>query len=88
MNTGAAFEGLEMGQTLLEREDVLESAGLGAGLQIARLRIAHRFSRKISPAAAYLQGLLGSVNKNGWQHLCWGHARWGAAVAGGIPVGR
>ena len=56
-----------MGQTLLEREDVLDWE---AGLQELHGRIAHRFSRSESRhrVLAYLQGLLGSVErKNGWQ---------------------
>ena len=56
-----------MGQTLLEREDVLEWE---VGLQALHGRIASRFSRSESRqrALAYLQGLLGSVErKNGWQ---------------------
>ena len=60
-----------MGQTLLEREDALEEAlGWEAGLQGLHARIAHRFSRSESRqrVLAYLQGLLGSVErKNGWQ---------------------
>ena len=60
-----------MGQTLLEREAVLEEAlGWGAGLQELHRRIAGRFSRSESRqrVLAYLQGLLGSVErKNGWQ---------------------
>ena len=60
-----------MGQTLLEREDVLEEAlDWEAGLQELHGRIAHRFSRSESRqrVLAYLQGLLGSVErKNGWQ---------------------
>ena len=60
-----------MGQTLLEREDVLEEAlDWEAGLQELHARIAHRFSRSESRqrVLAYLQGLLGSVErKNGWQ---------------------
>ena len=56
-----------MGQTLLEREDVLDWE---AGLQKLHGRIASRFSRSESRqrVLAYLQGLLGSVErKNGWQ---------------------
>ena len=56
-----------MGQTLLEREAVLDWE---AGLQALHGRIAHRFSRSESRqrALAYLKGLLGSVErKNGWQ---------------------
>ena len=56
-----------MGQTLLEREVVLDWE---AGLQALHGRIASRFSRSESRqrALAYLQGLLGSVErKNGWQ---------------------
>ena len=56
-----------MGQTLLEREVVLDWE---AGLQALHGRIAHRFSRSESRqrVLAYLQGLLGSVErKNGWQ---------------------
>ena len=60
-----------MGQTLLEREDVLEEAlDWEAGLQELHGRIAGRFSRSESRqrVLAYLQGLLGSVErKNGWQ---------------------
>ena len=56
-----------MGQTLLEREEALEWE---AGLQELHGRIASRFSRSESRqrVLAYLQGLLGSVErKNGWQ---------------------
>ena len=56
-----------MGQTLLEREAVLDWE---AGLEALHGRIAHRFSRSESRqrALAYLKGLLGSVErKNGWQ---------------------
>ncbi len=56
-----------MGQTLLEREAVLDWE---AGLQALHGRIARRFSRSESRqrVLAYLQGLLGSVErKNGWQ---------------------
>ena len=60
-----------MGQTLLEREAVLEEAlDWEAGLQKLHERIAHRFGRSESRqrVLAYLQGLLGSVErKNGWQ---------------------
>ena len=60
-----------MGQTLLEREDVLrEALDWEAGLQALHARIALRFSRSESRqrVLAYLQGLLGSVErKNGWQ---------------------
>ena len=60
-----------MGQTLLEREAVLEEAlDWEAGLQGLHGRIAHRFRRSESRqrVGAYLQGLLGSVErKNGWQ---------------------
>ena len=60
-----------MGQTLLEREAVLEETlDWEAGLQALHGRIASRFSRSESRqrALAYLQGLLGSVErKNGWQ---------------------
>lgn len=60
-----------MGQTLLEREAVLEEVlDWEAGLQALHARIAHRFSRSESRqrVRAYLQGLLGSVErKNGWQ---------------------
>ena len=56
-----------MGQTLLEREDVLDWE---AGLEALHGRIASRFSRSESRqrVLAYLKGLLGSVErKNGWQ---------------------
>ena len=60
-----------MGQTLLEGEDALEEVlGWEAGLQALHARIALRFSRSESRqrVLAYLQGLLGSVErKNGWQ---------------------
>ena len=60
-----------MGQTLLEREAVLEETlDWEAGLQALHGRIASRFSRSESRqrALAYLEGLLGSVErKNGWQ---------------------
>ena len=60
-----------MGQTLLEREAVLEEAlDWEVGLQELHGRIARRFSRSESRqrVLAYLQGLLGSVErKNGWQ---------------------
>ncbi len=60
-----------MGQTLQEREAVLEEAlGWEVGLQELHGRIARRFSRSESRqrVLAYLQGLLGSVErKNGWQ---------------------
>ena len=60
-----------MGQTLLERAIVLEEAlNWEAGLQELHRRIAHRFRRGGSRqrVLAYLQGLLGSVErKNGWQ---------------------
>ncbi len=60
-----------MGQTLLEREAVLEETlDWEAGLQALHGRIASRFSRSESRqrVLAYLQGLLGSVErKNGWQ---------------------
>ena len=60
-----------MGQTLLEREVVLEEAlDWEVGLQELHGRIARRFSRSESRqrVLAYLQGLLGSVErKNGWQ---------------------
>ena len=60
-----------MGQTLLEREAVLEEAlDWEVGLQELHGRIAQRFSRSESRrrVLAYLQGLLGSVDrKNGWQ---------------------
>ena len=60
-----------MGQTLLEGEDALEEAlDWEAGLQALHGRIALRFSRSESRqrVLAYLQGLLGSVErKNGWQ---------------------
>ena len=55
-----------MGQTLLEREDVLDWE---VGLQGLDGRIASRFSRSESRqrVLAYLQGLLLSVErKNGW----------------------
>ena len=56
-----------MGQTLLEREEVLDWE---TELRALHGRIAHRFSRSESRqrVLAYLQGLLGSVErKNGWQ---------------------
>ena len=56
-----------MGPTVLEQEDALEWA---AGLQALHERIADRFGRREPRrrALAYLQGLLGSVErKNGWQ---------------------
>ena len=56
-----------MGQTLLEREVVLDWE---AGLEALHGRIASRFSRSESRqrVLAYLKGLLGSVErKNGWQ---------------------
>ena len=56
-----------MSPTVLEQEDALEWA---AGLQALHERIAGRFGRRESRqrALAYLQGLLGSVErKNGWQ---------------------
>ncbi len=60
-----------MGQTLLEREAVLEEVlDWEAGLQALHARIAPRFSRSESRqrVLAYLKGLLGSVErKNGWQ---------------------
>ena len=60
-----------MGQTLLEGEEALEEAlDWEAGLQELHGRIDHRFSRSESRqrVLAYLQGLLGSVErKNGWQ---------------------
>ncbi len=60
-----------MGQTLLEREAVLEETlDWEAGLQALHGHIASRFSRSESRqrALAYRQGLLGSVErKNGWQ---------------------
>ena len=60
-----------MGQTLLEREAVLEETlDWEAGLQALHGRIASRFSRSESRqrVLAYRQGLLGSVErKNGWQ---------------------
>ena len=60
-----------MGQTLLEGEDALEEVlDWEAGLQALHARIALRFSRSESRqrVLAYLQGLLGSVErKNGWQ---------------------
>ena len=60
-----------MGQTLLEGEEALEEAlDWEAGLQALHARIALRFSRSESRqrVLAYLQGLLGSVErKNGWQ---------------------
>ena len=65
-----------MGQRLLEREDVLDWE---VGLQTLHGRIASRFSRSESRqrALAYLQGLLGSVErKNGWS------AAGGAEYAG------
>ena len=61
-----------MGQTLLEGEEALEEVlDWEAGLQALHARIALRFSRSESRqrVLAYLQGLLGSVErKNGW-HL-------------------
>ena len=58
-----------MGQTLLEREAVLEETlDWEVGLEALHGRIAHRFSRSESRqrALAYLKGLLGSVErKNG-----------------------
>ena len=60
-----------MGHALLERGDALEEArDWEAGLQELHARISHRFSRSESRqrVLAYLQGLLGSVErKNGWQ---------------------
>ena len=60
-----------MGQTLLEGEEALEEVlDWEAGLQALHARIALRFSRSESRqrVLAYLQGLLGSVErKNGWQ---------------------
>ena len=60
-----------MGQTLLEREDVQrEVLDWETGLQALHGRIASRFRRSESRrrVLAYLQGLLGSVErKNGWQ---------------------
>ena len=56
-----------MSPTVLEQEDALEWA---AGLQALHERIAGRFGRQEPRqlALAYLQGLLGSVErKNGWQ---------------------
>ena len=56
-----------MGQTVLEKEDVLEWA---AGLEALHERITGRFGRRETRqrALAYLKGLLGSVErKNGWQ---------------------
>ena len=56
-----------MSPTVLEQEDALEWA---AGLQALHERIAGRFGRRESRqrALAYLQGLLGPVErKNGWQ---------------------
>ena len=60
-----------MGQMLVEREAALrEVLDWEAGLQALHARIALRFSRSESRqrVLAYLQGLLGSVErKNGWQ---------------------
>ena len=60
-----------MGQTLLERADAVEEVlDWEAGLQALHARVALRFSRSESRqrVLAYLQGLLGSVErKNGWQ---------------------
>ena len=60
-----------MGQMLVEREAALrEVLEWEAGLQALHARIALRFSRSESRqrVLAYLQGLLGSVErKNGWQ---------------------
>ena len=60
-----------MGQTLLEREAVLEEVlDWEAGLQALHARIAPRFSRSESRqrVLAYLKGLLGSAEReNGWQ---------------------
>lgn len=60
-----------MGQTLLEGGDALEEAlDWEAGLQELHARIVHRFSRSEyrQRVLAYLQGLLGSVErKNAWQ---------------------
>ena len=60
-----------MGQTSLEGEEALEEVlDWEAGLQALHARIALRFSRSESRqrVLAYLQGLLGSVErKNGWQ---------------------
>ena len=56
-----------MGPTVVEQEDALEWA---AGLQALHERIAGRFGRRETRqrALAYLQGLLGPVErKNGWQ---------------------
>ena len=55
-----------MGQTLLEGEDALEEAlDWEAGLQELHARIVHRFSRSEyrQRVLAYLQGLLGSVER-------------------------
>ena len=69
-----------MGQTILEREAVLEEAlDREFGLQARHGRIAPRFSRRESrqQVPAYRQGLLGSVErKNGWS------AAGGAEYAG------
>ena len=79
-----------MGQTVLEPEDVLEWA---AGLQALHQRVAGRFGRREprQRALAYLKGLLGSVERQEWVAvggICWRrHARRGAAVAGGVPLG-
>ena len=60
-----------MGQMLVEREAALrEVLEWEAGLQALHAHIALRFSRSESRqrVLAYLQGLLGSVErKNGWQ---------------------
>ena len=83
-----------MGQTLLEREDVLEEAlDWEAGLQELHGRIAHR-SAAASLASGFWHTCKGcwgrwSARTGGsWRNMLGTDARWGAAVAGGIPVGR
>ena len=84
-----------MGQKLLERGDALEEVlDWEAGLQALHGRVAHRFSRSESRqrVLAYLQGLLGSVErKNGWQLAEYAGDATPDGVqrfAGGVPVGR
>ena len=82
-----------MGQTLLEGEEALEEVlDWEAGLQALHARIALRFSSESRQRVlAYLQGA-GVGGAQEWMavgRIRWGrHARWGAAVAGGVPLGR
>ena len=81
-----------MGQMLVEREAALrEVLDWEAGLQALHARIALRFSRSEFVSGfwrtARIAGVGGAQEWMAVGRIRWGrHARWGAAVAGGVPT--